>query len=37
MVSAGIVDLGEQATLIGGQRALQLADPDGHRLQLIEG
>lgn len=37
VLSNGIVDLGEQAPLIGGQRALQLADPDGHRLQLIEG
>jgi len=36
LISQGIVDLGDQAPLIGGQRALQLADPDGHRLQLIE-
>lgn len=36
IVSPGIVDLGDQAGLIGGRRALQLADPDGHRLQLIE-
>jgi len=37
LLSRGIVDLADQAPLIGGQRALQLADPDGHRLQLIEG
>lgn len=37
LLSDGIVDLGEQAPLLfGGRRALQLADPDGHRLQLIE-
>jgi len=36
LISAGIVELGEQAPLIGARRALQLADPDGHRLQLIE-
>ncbi|MEY4352289.1 MAG: hypothetical protein RLZZ609_530 [Cyanobacteriota bacterium] len=35
-VSAGLVDLGEQAAIIGGRKALQLADPDGHHLQLIE-
>jgi catechol 2,3-dioxygenase-like lactoylglutathione lyase family enzyme len=37
LLSGGIVELGDQAPLIGAQRALQLADPDGHRLQLIEG
>lgn len=37
LLSGGIVELGDQASLIGAQRALQLADPDGHRLQLIEG
>ncbi|MFM7640429.1 MAG: VOC family protein [Cyanobium sp.] len=37
ILSGGIVDLGEQAPFIGAKRALQLADPDGHRLQLIEG
>jgi predicted enzyme related to lactoylglutathione lyase len=37
LISQGIVDFGDQAPFIGGQRALQLADPDGHRLQLIEG
>ena len=36
VLSNGIVDLGDQAPPIGGRRALQLADPDGHRLQLIE-
>lgn len=35
LISAGIVELGEQAPLIGAQRALQVADPDGHRLQLL--
>ena len=37
LISPGIVDLGDQAPLFGAQRALQLADPDGHRLQLLEG
>ncbi|MFN7678061.1 MAG: VOC family protein [Cyanobacteriota bacterium] len=37
VLSGCIVELGDQAPLIGAQRALQLADPDGHRLQLIEG
>jgi catechol 2,3-dioxygenase-like lactoylglutathione lyase family enzyme len=37
VLSNGIVDLKDQAPFFGGQRALQLADPDGHRLQLIEG
>ncbi|MEB3301265.1 MAG: VOC family protein [Cyanobacteriota bacterium] len=37
ILSGGIVDLGGQAPFIGAKRALQLADPDGHRLQLIEG
>ena len=36
VLSRGIVDLGDQAPLFGGRRALQVADPDGHRLQLIE-
>ncbi len=36
LISAGIVELGAQGSLNGGRRALQLADPDGHRLQLIE-
>ncbi|MEB3257967.1 MAG: VOC family protein [Cyanobacteriota bacterium] len=37
LLSGGIVNLGDQGPFIGAQRALQLADPDGHRLQLIEG
>lgn len=36
LISAGIVELGDQAALIGARRALQVADPDGHRLQLLE-
>jgi catechol 2,3-dioxygenase-like lactoylglutathione lyase family enzyme len=36
LISPGIVELGEQAELIGSHRALQLADPDGHRLQVLE-
>ncbi|MFM8604607.1 MAG: VOC family protein, partial [Cyanobium sp.] len=36
LISAGIVELGDQAELIGARRALQVADPDGHRLQLLE-
>lgn len=35
LISAGIMELGEQAPLIGARRALQVADPDGHRLQLL--
>ena len=37
LLSNGIVDLDDQGPLVGGRRALQLADPDGHRLQLVEG
>jgi catechol 2,3-dioxygenase-like lactoylglutathione lyase family enzyme len=37
LISAGIVALGEQAEWIGARRALQLVDPDGHRLQLLQG
>ena len=36
VISPGIVELGEQAELIGSRRALQLADPDGHRIQVLE-
>ncbi len=36
IISPGIVELGDQAGLIGARRALQLADPDGHRLQLLQ-
>jgi catechol 2,3-dioxygenase-like lactoylglutathione lyase family enzyme len=31
-----VIELGEQANIVGAQRALQLADPDGHRLQLLQ-
>ncbi len=33
----GVIELGEQAYLVGSERALQLADPDGHQLQLVQG
>ena len=36
VISPGIVALGEQAGWLGASRALQLADPDGHRLQLLQ-
>ncbi|MFZ0408324.1 MAG: VOC family protein [Cyanobium sp.] len=36
LISPGIVELGDQAGWIGVTRALQLADPDGHRLQLLQ-
>ena len=36
LISPGIVELGDQAELIGSQRALQLADPYGHRIQVLE-
>jgi len=36
LISPGIVELGDQAGLIGSTRALQLADPDGHQLQLLQ-
>lgn len=36
LLSNGIVDLGDQAPLFEGRWALQLADPDSHRLQLLE-
>jgi catechol 2,3-dioxygenase-like lactoylglutathione lyase family enzyme len=36
LISPGIVDLEDQAGLIGATRALQLADPDGHQLQLLQ-
>ncbi len=37
LISGGIITLGDQAEAIGASRALQLADPDGHRLQLLQG
>ena len=36
LISPGIVELGDQAGWIGATRALQLADPDGHQLQLLQ-
>lgn len=35
-ISTGIITLGDQAEWLGAGRALQLADPDGHRLQLLQ-
>lgn len=32
----GVIELGRQAALVGSERALQLADPDGHQLQLLQ-
>ena len=32
----GVIALGDQAALVGGDRALQLADPDGYQLQLVQ-
>jgi len=37
LISPGIVELKDQAAFIGATRALQLADPDGHQLQLSQG
>lgn len=31
-----VLELGEQANVVGARRALQLADPDGHALQLLQ-
>jgi catechol 2,3-dioxygenase-like lactoylglutathione lyase family enzyme len=33
----GVIELGDQAGLVASGRALQLADPDGHQLQLVQG
>ncbi|MCP9890661.1 VOC family protein [Cyanobium sp. Aljojuca 7D2] len=33
----GVIELGDQGALVGSERALQLADPDGHQLQLVQG
>ena len=33
----GVIELGHQAALVGSERALQLADPDGHQVQLVQG
>lgn len=32
----GVIELGDQADVVGAERALQLADPDGHQLQLLQ-
>ena len=36
IVGAGALELGAQQQAVGARRALQVADPDGHRLQLVE-
>ena len=36
VLHGGVIELGEQAYLVGSERALQLADPDGHQLQLVQ-
>ena len=36
LLSPGVVDLGDQGEALGFRRALQVADPDGHRLQLVQ-
>jgi predicted enzyme related to lactoylglutathione lyase len=36
LLSPGVVHLGEQGEALGFRRALQVADPDGHRLQLVQ-
>lgn len=36
MLNPSTVELGSQGDAIGMRRALQVADPDGHRLQLVE-
>jgi catechol 2,3-dioxygenase-like lactoylglutathione lyase family enzyme len=37
VLHGGVIELGDQAALVGSERALQLADPDGHQLQVIQG
>ncbi|MCP9881232.1 VOC family protein [Cyanobium sp. Alchichica 3B3-8F6] len=37
VLHGGVIALGDQAALVGSERALQLADPDGHQLQVIQG
>jgi catechol 2,3-dioxygenase-like lactoylglutathione lyase family enzyme len=37
VLHGGVIELGAQASLVGSERALQLADPDGHQLQLVQG
>ena len=36
VLHGGVIELGEQASLVGSERALQLADPDGHQLQVVQ-
>ena len=36
VLSAGVVNLADQGRELGFSRGLQVADPDGHRLQLVE-
>lgn len=36
LLSPGVVHLGDQGDALGFSRALQVADPDGHRLQLVQ-
>lgn len=36
VLQGGVIALGEQGSVVGSARALQLADPDGHVLQLLE-
>lgn len=36
VLSAGVVNLADQQAQLGFSRGLQVADPDGHRLQLVE-
>ena len=36
LLSPGVVHLGDHGDALGFSRALQVADPDGHRLQLVQ-
>jgi catechol 2,3-dioxygenase-like lactoylglutathione lyase family enzyme len=36
LLSPGVVQVGDQGDALGFSRALQVADPDGHRLQLVQ-
>lgn len=36
LLSPGVVQLADQGTALGFNRGLQVADPDGHRLQLVQ-
>ncbi|MFM8673656.1 MAG: VOC family protein [Vulcanococcus sp.] len=35
VLQGGVIALGDQSSVVGSARALQLADPDGHVLQLL--